>query len=109
VDLFTSFEELVAGFKRPETEPAVVVLVIADRAELEEFLPLRPELEDTSVILVLPEQSPETMSLAQELDPYYIKYVEDDFVEVATIIDEILKERRISTPEVESLPPDHNL
>ncbi len=109
LEIFTGFDELVTGLKRPEAEPAVVVLVIADRGELEEFLPLRPSLEDASLILVLPEQSPETMSLGQQLEPYYIKYAEDDFVEVATIIDEILQERRISTPEVETLPPDHNL
>jgi hypothetical protein len=109
LEIFTGFDDLVTGLKRPEAEPAVVVLVIADRSELEEFLPLRPMLEDASVILLLPEQSPETLSLAQQLNPDYIKDAEDDLVEVATIIDEILKERRISTPEVETLPPDHNL
>jgi hypothetical protein len=108
-EIFTDFEEMVTDLQRPEAQPAVVVLVIAARAELEEFLPLRPVLENAQVILVLPEETEETRSLAERLHPYFVKAVEDDFVEVATVIDEILKERRISTPEVESLPPDHNL
>lgn len=109
VEIFSGFEELVTGLKRPETEPLVVVLVIADRTELEEFLPLRPVLEDTRVILVLPEDTEETRSLADRLNPLFVKSPEDDFVEVATIIDEFLRERRVSTPEGETLPPDHNI
>jgi len=109
VELFTGFEELVTGLQRPEAEPLVVVLVIGDRAELDEFLSLRTVLAPTNVILVLPDDSEETRSLAQRLDPHYVCTVEDDFVEVATVIDEILQERRVSTPEGEPLPPDHNL
>lgn len=109
VELFTGFDDLVTGLKRPEAEPAVVALVIADRAELEEFLPLRPILEGSKIILVLPDDTAETLSMAERLEPHFIKSTEDDFVEVATIIDEILQERRISTPEAESLPPDHNI
>jgi hypothetical protein len=109
LELFTGFEELVTGLKRPEAEPAVMVLVLGHRAELEEFLPLRPELANTRVILVLPDESRETLSLAQRLSPHYVCAVGADFVEVATIIDEILKERRVSSSGVENLPPNHNL
>lgn len=109
LELFTSFEELVTGLNRPEAEPAVVVLVISNRAELEEFLPLRKVLQNTRVILVLPDESRETMGLAQRLNPHYIKSADDDFVELATIIDEILKERRVSSTGGQTLPPNHNL
>lgn len=109
VELFTGFDDLVTGLKRPEVEPLVVVLVIADRAELEEFLPLRPVLGDSRVILVLPEENADLRSLADRLNPHYVCSVEEDFVEVATIIDEILQERRVSTPEGGTFPPEHNI
>lgn len=109
VEIFTGFEELVTGLQRPEAEPLVVVLVIADRAELEEFLPLRPVLANTRVILVLPDLDDETRSLAERLNPHYVGSVEEDFVEVATTIDEFLRDQRVSAPESETLPPDHNI
>jgi len=56
-EVFTDFEELVTGLKRPEAMPATVLLVIGDRVELEEFLPLRPVLLNTRIILVLPEEN----------------------------------------------------
>jgi hypothetical protein len=109
VELFTDFEELVTDLKRPEAEPALVVLVIGSPSELEEFLPFRPVLQEAGVILVLPDETGETMDLAQELNPLYIKSADEDFVELASVIDEILKERRITSAGGESLPPEHNL
>jgi hypothetical protein len=58
---------------------------------------------------VLPDETEETLSLAQQLNPRYIKSAEEDFVELASVIDEILKERRIASIEEETLPPDYNL
>lgn len=109
VELFTDLDELVTGLQRPEAEPALVVLVIGNLAELEEFLPLRSPWEDTGVILVLPDETEETLALAQQLNPRYIKSADEDFVELASVIDEILKEKRIASIEEEPLPPDHNL
>ncbi|MFP3868317.1 MAG: hypothetical protein ACLFUU_09165 [Desulfobacteraceae bacterium] len=96
LELFRGFDELVTGLRRPEVEPALVVLVVVHRLELEQFLPLRPVLENSKVFLVLPEDSGEIKDLAQRLSPFYMCSASDDFVELASIIDEILKERRIS-------------
>jgi len=109
VEVFTDLEELVTDLQRPEAEPVLVVLVIADPAELEEFLSLRELWQDSGVTLVLPDETEETLGLAQQLNPSYIKSADEDFVELASVIDEILKERRISSIEEEPLPPDHNL
>ena len=49
LELFTDFEELVTGLQRPEVDPAAVVLVIGSRTELDEFLPLRPILQNTGL------------------------------------------------------------
>jgi DNA-binding NarL/FixJ family response regulator len=109
VEVFTDLEEMVTDLRRPEAEPVLVVLVIGDVAELEEFLPLRSLWQDAGIILVLPDETEETLSLAQELNPSYIKSADEDFVELASVIDEILKERRVASIEEEPLPPDHNL
>ena len=70
LELFTDFEELVTGLQRPEVDPAAVVLVIGSRMELDEFLPLRPILQNTRVIQVLPDQAKDTLNLAEQLHPY---------------------------------------
>ena len=109
LEIYTDFEELVTGLQRPEVDPAVVVLVIGSRTELDEFLPLRPILQKTRVVLVLPDQARETLTLAEKLDPYYIKPPGDDFVELASIVDEILEERRVTPLSEEPPPPSHNI
>jgi len=109
LELFTDFEELVTGFQRSEVNPAVVVLVIGSRTELDEFLALRPVLQNTRVVLVLPDQARETLALAEKLHPYYIKPPGDDFVELASIVDELLEERRVTPLSEEPPPPSHNI
>jgi hypothetical protein len=109
LELFTDFEELVTGLQRPEVIPAAVVLVIGSRTELDEFLSLRPVLQNTRVFLVLPDQARETLTLAEQLDPYYIKPPGDDFVELASIVDELLEERRVTPLSEEPPPPSHKI
>jgi len=109
LEVFTDFEELVTGLQRPEVDPAAVVLVIGSRTELEEFLPLRPALRHTRVILVPPDQTKATLALAGDLNPYYIKPPGDDFVELAAIVDEILEERRVTPLSEEPPPPKYNI
>jgi hypothetical protein len=109
MEVFTDFEELVTGLQRPEVNPTVIVLVIGNRTELEEFLPLRPALRNIRVLLVPPDQTKATLVLAVELHPYYIKPPGDDFVELAAIVDEILEERRVTPLSEEPPPPKYNI
>ncbi len=109
LECFTDFEELITGLQRPEVDPAAVVLVIGSRTELDEFLPLKPVLQNTRVVLVLPDQARETLTLAEQLAPYYIKQPGDDFGELAYIVDEILEERRVTPLSEEPPPPSHNI
>jgi hypothetical protein len=109
LEVFTDFEELVTGLQRSEVDPAAVVLVIGSRTELEEFLPLRPALRKTRVILVPPDQTRATLALAGGLNPYYIKPPEDDFVELAAIVDELLEERRVTPLSEVPPPPKYNI
>ena len=55
------------------------------------FCRSRPVLQNTRVVLVLPDRARDTQTLAEQLDPYYIKPPGDDFVELASIVDELLK------------------
>ena len=109
LEYFTDFEELVTGLQRPEVDPAAVVLVIGSLTELDEFLSLRPALQNTRVVLVLPDQTKETLTLAEQLNPYYIKPPGDDFGELAYILDELMEERRVTPLSEEPPPPSHKI
>jgi hypothetical protein len=109
LEVFTHLEELVMSLQRPEVDPAVVVLVIGSRMELDELLPLKPVLQNTRIILVLPDQARETLTLAEQLDPHYIKQPGDNFGELAYVVDEILEERRVTPLSEEPPPPSHNI
>jgi|UniRef100_A0A7C3Z2W1 hypothetical protein len=109
LEVFTDFDELAAGLQRPEVNPAAVVLVVGSREELDEFLELRPILENTPVVLVLPDHTEATLALAEELNPHYIKPPGEDYVELASILDELLEERRVAAALGEPVAPDHSI
>jgi hypothetical protein len=97
IETFTDIEELITDIKRPEMEPAVLVLVIGSIDELEEFSQLLPVLEKAKIYVVLQtEATAETMALAERLHPEFISRPDEDLSEVATLIDMYLQEQRIS-------------
>jgi hypothetical protein len=95
--------------KRPEMEPAILVLVISTTEELEEFLQLMPVLEKSKIYLVLLNPTEETMARAEQLNPEFISRPEEDLIEVGTLIDKYLREQRVSPTAEDTLPPKNNL
>jgi hypothetical protein len=109
LESFTDIDEMGTDLQRPEMEPAVLVLVISNNEELEEFIRLMPVLEKAKIYVVLSEASEETMALAERLSPEFISGPEDDLMEIVTLIDLYLREQEISPTAGDTLPPEHNI
>jgi hypothetical protein len=58
---------------------------------------------------VLTDESTENVGLAQRLNPRYISLSGEDFVDLATVIDEILQESGISSTGGQTSPPKYTL
>ena len=65
---------------------SIVVLLAATREDLAELLSLKHLLEDTRVLLVVPDGRPETVRMAHELTPRFLTYSDGDFSDLSAVI-----------------------
>lgn len=65
---------------------SIVVLLAATREDLAELLSLKPLLEDTRVLIVLPDGRPETVRMAHVLTPRFLTYSDSDFSDLFAVI-----------------------
>lgn len=88
IDLITVNENkrlisTIAGLKK---EKIIIVLVALSISELEELICLKQEFNSLPKILILPDNSVDTLQKGMLLSPVYFMSVQDDFRHVATSI-----------------------
>lgn len=74
------------------TTPLVVLLSIASRDELLQILMLKDELMLSHLVLVLPNQAPDMITLAHRLRPRFVAYIDDDFALIAEVLSRLLQD-----------------
>ena len=72
-------------------EKAVAVIMVAGRDELAALTRLKNTWDRLKTILVLPDSSQETVSLAHELRPSYIAFTGSCFADVVAVLNHILE------------------
>ncbi len=101
VEVSRSIEGLAARLWRPAVNLLIVILLAADRQELEELLAIRHLLGKARVFLLIADEEEETIALAHRLRPRYLGYLGDDFSELASVLEKLIKEHqgegRVST------------
>ena len=88
-EVFDSPLKVNKAFLAPGKKPDVLVLLIANQMELQDFLSMKKVLLSTKIILVLPDRDRETIASAHKLFPRFISYCENDFSEVVAVLEKI--------------------
>lgn len=70
------------------------VVCAATEKEFSSFVSMREELEGIRLILILPDEEPETISNAHLLTPRFLSYIDSDFIDVAAVLGNILRNAR---------------
>ncbi|MHC1744927.1 MAG: hypothetical protein AB9873_18135 [Syntrophobacteraceae bacterium] len=65
---------------------SIVVLLAATREDLAELRSIKHLLEDTRILLVLPDGDPETVRMAHELTPRFLTYLDGDFSDLSAVL-----------------------
>lgn len=74
------------------TTPPVILLSLANREDLLQILLMKDELILTSLILVLPNQAPDMVTLAHRLRPRFVAYIDDDFTLIAEVLSRLIQD-----------------
>ncbi len=94
LEVFRTIPGLAARLRGPAEDLLVVVLVAADRRELEELVALRHLLGKGWVCLAVADEAPESLALAHRLRPRYLGGFEDAFAEVPFILEKMVQAHR---------------
>ena len=72
---------------------SVIVLAVSNRVELSEFRRFQSHLSDIPLILILPDNKPETVSDGLKLYPRFIGYAGDNFLDVLLVLEKMMESR----------------
>lgn len=90
IELYRSIQELSGRLHRPLFGVKAAVLWAVDRENLVEITCLGCFLDETRIILVLPDHDPETIAKGHLLRPRFVAWQGDDFSRVETYLRNVL-------------------
>ena len=86
IEIYRTLSSLLHRLQNPPDLPFITILLAGQRNELSDFRSIDHLLGATRLILVLPDQSEETLRTAHRLRPRYLAYADSDFSDLALVI-----------------------
>ncbi len=99
IEIVRTVEDLTRSFMQPENKPAIAIIMVNDRHELLEVLTAQPWLNDTKIILILPDNGEDLFPLGCKLYPRFISYASRDFKDVSAVVEKMMKNLGATVPE----------
>lgn len=91
LEYYTHLDDLLHRLHRPRMNLKIGVLSIGSRSELDCLLAVKDLLADMRLILVLPDNHPQTLSKAHALSPRFITFVESGMAALTSVVEKMLK------------------
>lgn len=89
-----SITDLSHLLRQPLHQVSVLILFIASREELKELNLMTTLFDNIRILLILPDSEKSTVSLCLALKPSFISYVDDDFMDIVSVLKQIQKIQR---------------
>ena len=86
VEYTDTLADLMETLKRPGNGPSILVLQIVDQRTLDELISAGDWLTDFQIILILPDQCPETISKGHLLLPRFLTFANGGLEHVGTVL-----------------------
>ncbi len=86
---------------------SLAVILTQNRTELSEMISLHNLLQDIPLILILPDQEPDTVSKGHKLYPRFIGYADGNFEILAAVLEKMIRKLNLrSMPVKDHYLPD---
>jgi len=88
IETFNSMDALARRLRQPFSARSrtIALFFVADKHDLVKLHTIRDLLEDTKILLVLPDSNPQTLSAGHQLRPRYIGFAYSDLEDVAAVL-----------------------
>ena len=93
---FRSIDGLKVRLSKSLYDVDVVILVVESKEILEEILGIMDLLRAVSVIIVLPDRDPETISKGYSVWPRFVSYTDSDLSEIAVVLEKMINKSVMS-------------
>jgi len=90
-EVLEGLDNLAARLREPVEDPAIAVLLVRGRTDIQELMSIEWLLKRVRIMLVLGEGDPETLSLAHRLRPRYLGYKDDDAHTIPAVINNMIQ------------------
>ncbi|MBW1900764.1 MAG: hypothetical protein JRJ20_03925 [Deltaproteobacteria bacterium] len=91
VEILNTPESLAKRLLQVSFRQSIVVIMTKEREELVCLLPIVHLLRKARVILVVPDQEPETIKIGYKLEPRFLKCGDNDFTEIRAVLKNMLQ------------------
>ena len=89
--LCRTLKNLELRLRQPVINPRIVILLTSSKKELDDILSIRELLEDTKIILIVPDTNPATLARGHVLRPRFLSNCNSDFSDVAAVLAQMIK------------------
>jgi hypothetical protein len=93
----------LAGSLKNFPSPDIALLVVADQAELSSVLSMNRSLQNSRVMLILPDRSEASLRLSLALSPLLICFRDSDFSEVVTLLARLTRQKQDKMGEIDPI------
>jgi hypothetical protein len=90
-EIYSTIDTLGKRLRRPSYNIAIAVLLISSREELRDVLSIRHLFGNIKIVLILPDRNNETIVIGHKLRPRFLSYTDSDFIDVAVVLENMLK------------------
>jgi len=89
--IYKTLEGLSERLHQPIDPETILIIVARSQEKLSEIFPLRRVLGDVRTVVVAPDQDPKTVSLAHQLRPRFLTYVNSDFGDLVAVLQKMIE------------------
>ena len=90
-ELYRSINDLSKRLRQPVFNPRIAIFLASSRKDIQDILSIRELLEDTKIILIVPDTNPDTVAQGHALRPRFLSDCNSDFVDVAAVLGQMIR------------------
>ncbi len=94
LDVFHDLASFAERLRKPKDPLTILLILRPSHEDLKKVVSLRDLVKDARVLLVLDDQSEETISLAHKVRPTYISYADNGTSGVVAVLKQLLRDVR---------------
>lgn len=88
---YRSVDDFSEQLRQPVLNQRIVILLTASGKELDDILSIRELLEDSKIILIVPDTDPAMLARGHTLRPRFLSDSHNDFVDVAAVLGRMIR------------------